>query len=68
MRYCDCLPILLAFFSLFPLNGVVSRKLTNQAKGDAKAGIVHPGNKKDMEYIREDNPGLFQVQEDEGPT
>ena len=53
MIFCDCLPILLARFSLFPLYGGVSRKSEKQVKDVTKNG-------KDLKSLRGDNTGPFE--------
>ena len=42
------LPILLAPLSFSPLHGRVTRKLRKHSKRDAKDGIVHNDNRKDL--------------------
>ena len=59
MRYRNCLPILFAPYSFILLCDGVSRKLTKQAKGDAKAGIFCHGNRKDLKSMRGYNTGHF---------
>ena len=58
---------MLSTFYFSPLSGGVSRKYMKQEKGDAKAGIVHHCNKKDMKSPRGMIPGLLQIQEAEVP-
>ena len=53
------LPILFLPFSFFSLCGGVGRNSMNQAKVDAKVGILCHGNNNYLKYLRGDTPRPF---------